>query len=272
MANSSAWFRIQCPTMGGVTRELCIQRGTTNLVWKIKYSYSAGFTGGSPGATRVPSAADEKTLIGGGTDASPTFFTLFAADASYRIIAGAGDEDEGYTFYSAAYASGAVNSMLLMDAIQSETMSTQDVDGYIFFASSNTGSSINSAIGSMQRPGLSDGPKTWLRKGYSNEIFTNVIFLGYYYTSAGGNAIGETFLGVNYFDLKDQALPLLWSCLGEVSFTGKDTSSGFKGSSRMMRLGSCSRLTPTLLSFESKFDKVQVDKLVFPWGGTSLTP
>lgn len=39
---------------------------------RLKYSPSAGFTGGTPGAGEVPSAADEVIIKGGGSDGAPT--------------------------------------------------------------------------------------------------------------------------------------------------------------------------------------------------------
>lgn len=85
MANNNAWFVIREP---GGRREWCWQRGTNNQNWRVKYSASARFTGGSPSATRVPSATDSpdaNALGGGGTDASPSFASLFATDSSYRV-------------------------------------------------------------------------------------------------------------------------------------------------------------------------------------------
>ena len=73
---------------------------TTNLLWRVKFSYSAGFTGGTPGATRVPSATDEGLYLGSGTDAAPTGTAMFAADAGYRFHCAAGGAAEAYTYIS----------------------------------------------------------------------------------------------------------------------------------------------------------------------------
>lgn len=79
LANSSAWFCLRLRT----GRSYCVQRGTTNREWRVKESLAAGFSGGTPDATQVPSAADEAVLLGGGTDAAPTFAKLFDADGSF---------------------------------------------------------------------------------------------------------------------------------------------------------------------------------------------
>lgn len=80
MANTRAWFRIQEPNG---EREFTIQRGTTNLVWRVKYSTALKFVGGSPNATTTPTAGDGQILMGGGSDASPTYSTWFGADGAY---------------------------------------------------------------------------------------------------------------------------------------------------------------------------------------------
>lgn len=72
--NLRAWGRYRDP---GGRREVMMQNvviGALNgtAAWKMKQSEAARFTGGSPAATVMPSAADEQVMIGGGTDASPT--------------------------------------------------------------------------------------------------------------------------------------------------------------------------------------------------------
>jgi hypothetical protein len=104
LANNSAWFVVSAPN----GRQFCIQRGTTNQAWKIKYSKAAGFVGGSPSATQVPSATDEQVIVGGGTDASPTFYTLFGSDNSYRMSCGCGNSAVGYAFFMTGWLNGSM--------------------------------------------------------------------------------------------------------------------------------------------------------------------
>jgi hypothetical protein len=66
-----------------VRQQLCWQTNGSGGV-RLKVSPRAGFTGGSPSATRVPSATDERVLLGGGTDASPTYSSaLFPASGAW---------------------------------------------------------------------------------------------------------------------------------------------------------------------------------------------
>src|SRR3990172_4710338 len=74
MANTRAWFRITDPA--GV-KELTIQRGTLNYTYRIKFSYAAKFTGGAPDPDQTPSATDEVIVEGGGTDAAPSYGSVW---------------------------------------------------------------------------------------------------------------------------------------------------------------------------------------------------
>lgn len=77
--NAGSWFRIQEP---GGRREWCFQASSAQF--RAKWSESSKFTGGTPGTTRVPSAVDEQVLLGGGTDAAPTYANLLTG-ATYRV-------------------------------------------------------------------------------------------------------------------------------------------------------------------------------------------
>src|SRR5690606_32434167 len=77
--------------------------------FRVKVSISAGFTGGSPDVTTVPSAEDEKIIHGGGTDSSPSYETLYSNDGSYRLKGGA-DDASPYGFWVASIPIGGGNN------------------------------------------------------------------------------------------------------------------------------------------------------------------
>ncbi len=87
LANTGAWVRLRSPDG---KREFVIQHGTTDLTWRMLRAVSqdgaAGnyFTGGTPGATRVPTATNQQLGLGGGTDASPTYANLLTTNNTYR--------------------------------------------------------------------------------------------------------------------------------------------------------------------------------------------
>lgn len=88
LAHTDAWVRMQDPAG---KREWTFQRGTTNVLWRIKRSETGKFVTGSPSATVTPTGATEQIVVGGGTDASPTFATVFDTDGTYRCSAVAFD-------------------------------------------------------------------------------------------------------------------------------------------------------------------------------------
>jgi hypothetical protein len=87
--NGSAWFYIQSP--GTSSQHICIQRNNGTYAasshsFRIKYSTTGFFVSGAAGSTGLTgsitvtptaiSASDEILIIGGGTDAAPTFGAL----------------------------------------------------------------------------------------------------------------------------------------------------------------------------------------------------
>ena len=107
MENSLAWFLVADPDD---SYQWVFQRqsGAGNTDWRVKFSAEAGFGGGTPGVTQVPSATDEQILIGAGTDAAPTFGTLFGTDNSYRwhLVGFDGDTVGVYPFFAYATDNG----------------------------------------------------------------------------------------------------------------------------------------------------------------------
>ena len=87
LQNTRSWFRLRDP---GGRRELCIQYASISgsLQWRVKFSEVSRFTGGSPSATVTPTAADERVVWGGGTDASPTGSYIWSSiSARVHVIA-----------------------------------------------------------------------------------------------------------------------------------------------------------------------------------------
>jgi hypothetical protein len=83
LMNNRAWFVAREP---GGRREWCWQAGNTVSASqaRVKYSAAARFALGAPTAQVTPSAADERVLIGGGTDAVPTMSQIVSDGPAYR--------------------------------------------------------------------------------------------------------------------------------------------------------------------------------------------
>ena len=88
LSNNGAWFVAEEP---GGRRQWCFQLGAavnSSTQMRVKYSALAKFTGGSPAYQRVPSATDEQTLAGSGTDAAPTYASILPTNTyRYHIVA-----------------------------------------------------------------------------------------------------------------------------------------------------------------------------------------
>lgn len=142
MANDLAWFILKHP---GSARQLAFQASAqypSFTYWRIKYSRLSGFNGGTPGPVEMPSAADGKFCLGGGTDASPIFGQWMnpTPDGAYLQIAA--DNAAPYGFWAGAY--GIVGSAYnynptIMSAAVDPLVNTAvgDPDPYAFYFSKN---------------------------------------------------------------------------------------------------------------------------------------
>lgn len=128
-ANTNAYWIGQDPA----GHQVCMQRGTTNIAWRVKLSHSTHFTGGSPSATVTPSATDEIVRRGGGTDASPTFTNIFGTDGTYHLHCG-GDSAAPYHWWyeMTALAGGAHQSHGWLLGMQRGTYDFLDPAPYFF--------------------------------------------------------------------------------------------------------------------------------------------
>lgn len=131
LANAAAWVRLRAPTG---TRELVFQRGSNSTQWRALYSVS-GFSGGSPGATEVPTSADQKLLIGGGTAGSPSYATLFGTDGAYRWLLSF-DDAAPYECWGAALTIGslAATTAIVCLGMEAGSYDSGDADPYALAA------------------------------------------------------------------------------------------------------------------------------------------
>ncbi len=100
--NASAWVRMRSPATNGgsvvnQTRELVIQRGSTHLIWKLKYSASALFKGGNPGATVTPSNQTADLYLESNKDG------VTSMQSGGTVGTGQSFTGDGYALYSARF-------------------------------------------------------------------------------------------------------------------------------------------------------------------------
>jgi len=253
LGNTSAWVRLQLP--GG--RELTIQRGASNTVWRVKYSASAHFTGGSPGATQTPSATDEAIRLGGGTDASPTYTSIFATDATYKLYGGAGGATDGFWFATVLIVGGTQSAGMFFDPLSSST--TSDGDACVIGVSISGSAFTSGTLGLNSASATTGGVMGWLKYGLAGSGFVAIPALT---LNDGGGAMWPNVAGTNPHTTKD-ALELLQ--YGRKSSLSAPT--GPKGVSNFVAWNASSRSSLETYSVDSTRDRIVFSDLNFPWNG-----
>lgn len=129
----SSYIGIRMPAVRGITRRLCIQVSSVgpasafNVRMKIAWGGDYNIAGGGT-ATQVPTVAGEEIVIGGGTDAAPTFAAWGPNTGSY-IFQGLGYSDSpagavALMYPPAGSAEGGAGWFFAMDPLVSGTYET----------------------------------------------------------------------------------------------------------------------------------------------------
>lgn len=246
MNNTSAWFRIQMPAANGVTREFTFQRTGSSLTATIKYSFSAGFIGGSPNATTTPTATDEQTVSSG---------TIWAADNTFHLNLAA-DNASPYGFWMGIILNGNTNSantggMLFEPMIGGPS---SDPDPYVIYVEDSAGGSSWT-----EAKVIGVTAKAWFYKGLSYETFTGL---------GGCQMFGSAVCfplkaGSNPYTFKDEIGPILWA--------RKVTNSsilGIKGFGTVMKWNGTKKISGSTLTVSTDKDRIVLADVNFPWDGT----
>jgi hypothetical protein len=103
----SSYVGITLPAVRGITRRLCIQVDSTgpgsNFNARVKIAWGGDYNiAGGGTATKVPTVSGEQVVLGGGTDASPTFAAWGPNSGSY-IFQGLGYNDSPMGFAALLY-------------------------------------------------------------------------------------------------------------------------------------------------------------------------
>lgn len=234
--NNYAWFVVRDP---GGRREYCFQRSTSAGSWRVAFSELARFTGNSPDATVAPSATDSQNLIGGGTDASPTYATTWldaAPSGRAHAVAESAPTGDVYPFYltQTYVGTGALRSFLIVDALTD--CEDDDVSRVVHVANSTIGATMSTLVTSQL-------VKTWTRFGLSGAAFSaNAVAIA---PNAGVYIFGGLTAGaggVDPYTSKDKYTMLGYAVQYSASV------GGYKGrSSGMVRATSIARNFPNTL-------------------------
>lgn len=263
MANNNAWFRIRSPAGAGAV-EYIFQRGTTNLVWRGKRSRTAGFTGGSPSATQTPSATDEGTFLGGGTDAAPTFAGFHTTDNTYRWNVGA-DNASPYGWWAGAFTTGggAIHAVLAHDPLTGTEPTDADQFMGIMACTGQSGYSNAHLTSEVQTAttrfcfsqAISAAPAAGFLLWSGCTLHNNI-----------QNAlVAPTGLPTNPITTKDEVFPIVWARRSALA------TPGYKGVSTIMKWTGTTRTTGDTLSVSSTRDRIIYGDVSLPWDGTVPT-
>jgi len=167
-ANDLAWWVTKGHgiTDGSTTwyQQICWQVNSAGQC-RIKVSPRVGFVAGSPSPSQTPYASDETFLLGGGTDASPTFETLWPASGNWMQARIDGTTD---AVWAATYATGGglPTALLLVETtpvLYSYGGSLIDKAPWVYSARSGSDCAIDTTLSSELY-----GPLGWLAYGIAS--------------------------------------------------------------------------------------------------------
>lgn len=282
LANSNAWFVVRDPN---TARSFCFQRGTTNRVWRIKYSYAAGFIGGAPSATQVPSATDETVITGGGTDAAPTFATnnaqILPIDNTYQFNMCAGDSTVGYGFWWDSWTTGLVTSThyaMMLDVMLTGSFPAVDLDAAAVAVQNGSGNGVAAAWSTYSTEclgyvGGADVARAWFNSsgtlvwkvcpavGYADP------WQGYQIAHLGaGPQIGA---GVHAKSADDSILPICYA--RHPSSSGQTGPFGWKGFGQLIKTTTKGRANGDTLTVAGLKAWLYMNGTLLPWNNTVPT-
>lgn len=251
--NSNAWIRIRMPTANNVNREFLFQR-SSDSAFTARYSYSAGFVGGSPSATVLPTATDSVTLSN---------FVINSLANTQRAQIGA-DNEAPYGFYIINYStvssgsSSAEGGGMLFEPIQSGTGPPLDPDPYVIYMAPAGNSFENNLNDDTATSSSTAGGRCWFGKGTAGEVFTGI---------AACSLVASTTMfpgagGVNPYSLQMETAPMLWARVGDT------VTIGIKGFGSIMKWNGVSRGAGDTLSISTTRDRICYHDTNFPWDGT----
>lgn len=255
LANTKAWIVLRDPSGAG-GRQLCFHNSdSSSYYWRIKYSPSAGFSGGSPSAIQTPTATDEQVIFGSGTDANPDNTQLFYTDGLYKqyIVV---DSSAKYGFICVFHlnGTGVPRTVIMMDPLISNTYPSEDVDPVVLYAFYGNGSVLTYSV----LNDTTNGPKCYLKKGLAGEGFVTV---GASSLTAQGGTIAPGGSGINPHNSKDDTYPIIWA-----RQSAQTSPAGYKGVSSLLKWNGLPRTVGSTLSSKAR---VIFSDVSMPFDGAS---
>lgn len=256
-SNANAWVVLQMPTTG---RELCLARtgNSTNHYWRLVYSQSAGFTGGSTSAR--PTATDEKYIFG---DATPSAATALFHSNNFNLNFIA-DDAAPYGFACVGFKSSfGLGVGFYMDPMLTGSFDVADQDPYVFYAidSNQTDGAVTSSLCSETDSFTGSGCRAYVGDLSTTARWGNCSALKY------ANHVREVYPGANgpTQNLSGSVpdLPIIYA--RSTAVTGP---SGLKGVSSMFKWNGANTANGDTVASRTY---AVWNNLLIPWDG-STTP
>lgn len=265
----------------------------TQLCWQVdgaggvrlKISPRAGFVGGLPNLVRTPSATDEQYLLGGGTDAAPTY-TAFIPVPGQRMQGFWDDSDESMLFLWYPVGGGPASVLVFIDRPQPNPIGSGgnllDKERITFYAATGSNCALCAGLASE-----ATGPRSFFRYGEDQALWGRCPPAMEYVFDASGVLQKELPGGVAteilYGGAAAEEMPFRYrrrAAVSGVSLPGEVgdiTTVGSKGTSARFRFGGQTQALPVLLdSVDSRTGAVAVGgtlaigDILVPWNGTAL--
>lgn len=246
--HNKAWIRLRSLN----SSEIVFQTdASTGLRWK--YSKGAQFSGGSPSATQVPSAADEVVVCGSGTDGSPGFDAVFGGSLGIQQVYVDGTSAPPM-FYSLGYNSGGGNPTHSIVCDVAANPESGDGELYVMWARS----SVCMKSGTLCDPLSAGCPRSWLYAelgGSAGFVTTPMLAM-----ADGSNAVIPNGGNTSARTGKDPTLACTY-----FRSSAQSAPKGYKGTSSLFRWAVVSRSTPQAGNIASANDRQLCGDLYCVW-------
>lgn len=263
---SNAWFVAAHPTLDGYQRYLCFQFNSTVNPHSVRIKMAwAPYSSGTPSATVVPTSADQQILLGSGTDASPSYASLFTSINSgpdQNVYCMVGDSTEKYSFYLFCYKNNtaptdtSLQALIMMQYLNSTN--TLDIDPYVY--SAQNAPNFSSTASAWDGTTVTQ-PFGWYKKGLSGAAFIRYPIC-YYGPDGSGNILNQ--IGSNPYDSTINLMPMIF-----LRTTGGQT--GIKGVAANMNVSPTSRGSLTTGSISTTRDRIYFGPhLLINYNGSSI--
>jgi hypothetical protein len=258
-ARTYAWWQGYWPD----GRQISIQKGNDNNVWRVVYSLAATFAGGSPSATVARTATDQQYVIG---DASNYWYLFNYNQPSIRLKAMIQDvAPYGFWLWGHPVGGGVGCVQLFKDPLVAGSYAPTDPDPYIWGGQNiSSGTYGNNAY--LAHGGLSYYIANLLNGGsfgYLNGIWTLIPALVFRDATTTDMINAGKFLPTNPYTGKDEMLPVMYA-----RYTGYATVQGFKGQSTLFRWLGTQRTYGEALTKDSTRDRIVLGHVSAPWDGS----